>query len=155
MTGGAIRRDGIQYFPGWLTEAGNEDLEGIKIFDELRREGKTAGWGWTTYHHMRAEPGLRLALREAHRRLNGHHYDIGETSHDNTVSGEIIGTYAKGVADRNQTLFQRVQQANDQVILGTNPANIRRQNETFLTESARLQDGLVLEMGLLNEQAVA
>ena len=108
MKEGAIRRDGIQYFSGWLTEAGDEDLECIKIFDKLRREGKTAGWGWTTYHHMRAEPGLRLAVREAHRQLNGHHYDISESFHDTTASGEIIGTHAKGVADRIQALFERV-----------------------------------------------
>ena len=152
---GWLRREDVRYSATWEFDD-DEEGECVWIFNELKREGKTTGWGWTDWYHMRADPGLRPRIQKAYQRLKqGAYYNHNELFNGVSVGDKFLKDYLRGMAGRSKILQQRVAEADQKLAEAQDGADIRLQCSSLYTEMERLYDGMTVELGLIREKAAS
>ena len=149
--GTSIKKEDVTYNEVWATAATDDHLEGIRLFDELKRRGQTLGWRWASYSHMRAEPYLRPMMNDTLNRLVGDGYFPDWPFHDMDHHGESTREQCASMMNRLSTLQRRVNRAATAVAGNGDSAQVRRMGNGLIIELSRLRDGLILELGKVRE----
>ena len=74
VRGAAVKRSDIQYLKGW--DRLDEYTEAKRVFDILFQAGRVHSWGWSSFKHVKKEPGLRRELQDARKRFRENDYEF-------------------------------------------------------------------------------